>query len=253
MGGRNIHLSIYLRPAGEGLDLPIHYNHIVQAALYRSIDSELAAFLHERGFLDGKRMFKLFAFSLLRGAYEIDRERGSIRFSDQIELVVSSPVDEFCQSLVNILLTRGSMRLGKAEVAVEKVYAQKYRVEKESVPIRALSPIVLYSTLMRPDGRKYTCYFQPGEPDYDLLINNNLRKKFRAFCRVEPPPGEVRARALGRQRLSIVKYKGTIIKGYSGRLLLTGPPLLLQLAVDGGLGGKNSQGFGCVEVAGGGG
>ena len=120
MGGRSIHLSIYLRPAGEGLELPIHYNHIVQAALYRSIDSSLAAFLHEQGFLDGKRVFKLFAFSLLRGAYEIDRERGSIRFTDQIELVVSSPVDEFCQSLVNTLLTRGSMRLGEGEAEVEK-------------------------------------------------------------------------------------------------------------------------------------
>jgi len=232
--------------------LPIHYNHIVQAALYSSIDSELAAFLHEKGHLDGKRTFKMFAFSLLRGPYAIDNKHNSIKFTGEIRLTVSSPAEEFCQSLANTLLTRGNIRLGEAELAVEKVYAQQFKVAKEEVFLRTLSPVVLYSTLLRPDGRKYTCYFQPGEPDYDKLLNSNLQKKYRALFRTEPPAGEVRAKALGRQRMSIINYKGTIIKGYSGKLLLTGPIPLLQIAVDGGLGGKNAQGFGCVEMVAGG-
>lgn len=232
--------------------LPIHYNHIAQAAIYNSIDAELAAFLHEKGFLDGKRTFKMFAFSLLRGLFAIDKSQNSIKFTNEIQLTVSSPVDEFCQSLVNTLLTRGYIRLGESEAAVEKVYAQKFKVEKEEVPLWTLSPVVLYSTLLRPDGRKYTCYFQPGEPDYDRLLNSNLQKKYKALFGTEPPAGEVRAKALGRQRMHIINYKGIIIKGYSGKLLLTGPIPLLQLAVDAGLGGKNAQGFGCVEIAGGG-
>lgn len=230
--------------------LPIHYNHLVQAAIYNSVDSEMASFLHEKGFLDGKRIFKMFAFSLLRGQYAIEKKHNSIKFTSKIQLTVSSPVNEFYQSLVNTLLSRGYMRLGEAEVAVEKIYAQKFKIEEEEVPIRTLSPVVLYSTLLRPDGRKYTCYFQPGEPDYDKLLNSNLQKKYRAFYGTEPPVGEVRAKALGRQRMSIINYKGTVIKGYSGKLLLTGPVPLLQLAVDGGLGGKNAQGFGCVEIVG---
>jgi len=143
------------------------------------------------------------------------------------------------------------MRLGRNEVVVEKVYAQKYKVDKAEIVVKTLSPIVLYSTLLRPDGRKYTCYFQPGEPDYDRLLNGNLQKKYQAYYGKEPPTGTVQANALGRQKMSIVKYKGIIIKGYSGRLHLTGPCSLLQLAVDGGLGGKNAQGFGCVEMVGG--
>lgn len=244
----DIHLTICLRPVKADVVLPIHYNHLVQAAIYNSIDSQLAAFLHEKGFLDGKRTFRMFAFSLLRGVFVMDKKSNSIKFTSEIQLTVSSPVDEFCHSLVNILLARGYIRLGEAEAAVEKVFAQQFKVEKEEVFIRTISPVVLYSTLLRPDGRKYTCYFQPGEPDYDKLLNSNLQKKYRAFCGTEPPVGEVRAKALGRQKMHIVNYKGTIIKGYSGKLLLTGPVPLLQLAVDAGIGGKNSQGFGCVEV-----
>jgi len=221
---------------------------MVQAVIYNSIDSGLASFLHEKGFHDGKRTFKMFSFSRLRGKYEIDKNNNSIIFTGEIRLTLSSPVDDFCQSIVNILLTRGHVKLGEAEVAVEKVYAQKIKVEKETIAVRTLSPVVLYSTLLRPEGRKYTCYFQPGEPDYDKLLNRNLQKKYKAFYETDPPAGEVRARAAGRQRMNIVNYKGTIIKGYSGKLILTGPVPLLQLAVDGGLGGKNAQGFGCVEV-----
>lgn len=248
IGGRNIHLLIYIRPVKADMILPIHYNHIVQAAIYNSIDSEMASFLHEKGFFDGKRIFKMFAFSLLRGKYAIEKKHNSIKFTCEIQLIVSSPVDEFCQSLVNTLLSRGYMRLGEADVAVEKVYAQNFKVEKEEVPIKTLSPVILYSTLLKHDGCKHTCYFQPGEPDYDKLLNSNLHEKYRAFYGTEPPAGEVRAKALGRQRMSIINYKGTIIKGYSGKLLLTGSVPLLQLAVDGGLGGKNAHGFGCVEI-----
>lgn len=45
-----------------------------------------------------------------------------------------------------------------------------------------------------------------------------------------------------------MKYKGFIVKSYSGRLFLEGPRSLLQMAVAAGLGSKNSQGFGCVKI-----
>lgn len=230
----------------------MQYNHIVQAAVYNSIDPELSEFLHRRGFPAGGRTFKLFAFSRLQGLYAINKEGGAIRFSGEIKLVISSPLEDFCQSLANTLLTRGFIRIGSAAVAVEKVYVRNFRVENESVTVRTLSPVVLYSTLLRLDGRKYTCYFQPGDPDYDQLLGGNLQKKFRALYGSEPPAGEVRANTLGQQRLHVVTYKGTVIKGYTGRLQLTGPAPLLQIGVDAGLGGKNAQGFGCVEVVEGG-
>lgn len=242
-----MHIYFCLHPVGI-LELPFSYNHIVQAAIYDSIEPELAAFLHEKGFESGGRNFKLFSFSRLSGKFEIDKNLNRIRFADTVELVISSPLDRFCQSIANGMLTKGHIRLGNCDVQVEKMTVQQFKVSGERVILKTLSPIVVYSTLLRPDGRKYTCYFQPGEPDYDSLVGNNLRKKYQAFYGKEVPEGEVRVRKLGQMRQNVVSYKDTIIKGYSGKVVVTGPEELLQMAVDAGIAGKGSQGFGCVEV-----
>jgi len=45
-------------------------------------------------------------------------------------------------------------------------------------------------------------------------------------------------------------YKETVIKAYSCRFRLGGPKELISLALNAGLGSKNSQAFGCPEVIG---
>jgi len=47
--------------------------------------------------------------------------------------------------------------------------------------------------------------------------------------------------------LNIVYYKDFLIKGYSGKYKIRGDKRLLELALDAGVGSKNSQGFGCIE------
>lgn len=244
-----MHLFIVLTPQ-DGFELPVHYNHFLQAAVYGTIDPALAAFLHDKGYQSGNRSFKLFAFSRLNGKFAMNKEHNTLRFSGDIGLTVSSPVPDFCQAIANGLLDKGRIRLGDALAEVKELAARQFAVRNERVVLRTLSPAVAYSTMFRADGRKYTCYFQPGDPDYDSLIENNLRKKYQAFHGVEAPPGAVKARTIGTVKMNLVNYKGTIIKGYSGRLELTGPQELLQMAVDAGLGSKNSQGFGCVEPVG---
>ena len=55
--------------------------------------------------------------------------------------------------------------------------------------MRSLSPIVAYSTLLRPDGRKYTCYFQPGEAEFSRLVAQNLERKYFVVHGREPRAG----------------------------------------------------------------
>jgi len=242
-------LNIYFSLKTYGaLEIPLQYNHLLQAALYNVIDAELAAFLHDGGYISGSRTFKLFAFSRLMGRFQINKLKSTIAFTEGITLVVSSPVERFCQSIANGLLTKGQLKIGSADAEVEKVAVRQFEVAEERIVMRALSPIVVYSTLLRPDGRKYTCYFQPGDPDYDSLIGNNLRNKYRALFGQEAPSGEVKVRRLGRGDMRLVNYKDTVIKGYTGKIVATGPKELLQMAVDAGIGSKNSQGFGCMEV-----
>lgn len=249
---KNVHLYFTLRTAEEGLALPIHYNHLLQGAIYGILPPELASFFHEQGFETGGRRFKLFTFSRLMGERKIDQESKKITFRGEVRLVVASPLEKFCTALAWGFLNRGFLRLGDAEVEVVKMAVQHYRVTGEEITVRTLSPVVAYSTFYRPDGRKYTCYFQPAEPEFDSLITANLRKKYQALYGCEPPPGEVMVKKVGKGNWHVLNYKGTIVKGYSGPLRLAGPPELLQIAIDAGLGSKNAQGFGCLEIRGGG-
>ncbi len=245
----SMHLFIGLVSPGE-LELPVHYNHLLQAALYRTIDPELAAFLHDRGFESGSRRFKLFTFSRIMGRFNINKEKNTLLFAGEMSLTVASPLTDFCQSIANGLLTAGQLKVGTGRMEVKSISVRQFTVPRDEIVLKTLSPMVVYSTFLRPDGRKYTCYFQPGDPDYDHLIENNLRKKYQALYNQAAPPSPVKVNPLGPVKMNIVNYKGITIKGYSGRIAMTGPKELLQMAVDTGVGNKNSQGFGCVEPLG---
>lgn len=247
-----IHIEISLN-SGKLIELPIHYNHIIQAAILNSLDNDLAKFLHDIGYRFEERIFKMYTFSRLNGLFYLDKLKGKIIFYNKVKLVISSPLDKFCQSFANNLLNRGKMKFGNNEVEIEKVTVTRHEVTGKSILVKTLSPVVTYSTLYKADGSKYTCYFQPGEPDYTSLIEQNLRKKLVALYGEEPPEGKVVVIAKGGTKLNLVKYKGIIIKGYSGKFLLQGPKELLQVGLDAGIGSKNSQGFGCLELIGKGG
>ncbi len=241
-------LVIELQPVNNiSLRLPLEYNHFVQSAIYRTLDADLATFLHDTGFYGSGRQFKLFTFSRLLGQFQIID--GQIVFFPPVRLIVSSPVEAFCQSLVNGLLSRDGMQLGKEGLMVAAVRAEQPKVAAETIKFKLLSPVVAYSTLFRPDGSRYTCYYQPGDGEFSRNAAENIRKKYLALYNTPPPDGELKIRPLHQPKLHVMKFMGTVIKGYSGPLQLEGPRELLQLAVDAGLGGKNSMGFGCGEMA----
>ena len=238
-----IHIRIELIGENE-IRLPLHYNHIVQGFIYKTIDRNLAEFLHNTGYGE-QRKFKLFCFSNLLGK-SIIRDNYII-FGNRIQLEISSPDEKFCESFANTILKK-TVYLGENLLEVGSIEIDRQDVMNNKVTIETLSSITAYSTLIRPNGSKYTCYFQPGEEDFNRIVVENLRKKYKAFTQLDPPNDAVFIKPLTQPRLHIVKYKGFIVKGYSGRLLLEGPRSLLQMAVDAGLGSKNSQGFGCVEI-----
>ncbi|HHY46858.1 MAG TPA: CRISPR-associated endoribonuclease Cas6 [Firmicutes bacterium] len=230
------------------LRLPIHYNHLIQGAIYANLDRVTADFFHDRGFEFGKRRFKLFTFSRLMGEYHLDKESGEIVFIGGVRLIVSSPSHEFCSSLINCILGDGHIRLGSQQVEVVGIEAFEPTPTSDQVTLRVLSPVVTYSTMTRADGRKYTCYFQPGEQDFQSQVFENLKKKYEIIYGQPAPVAPMQLRPLGQPRMNLVMYENTVIKGYTCRLALSCPKELIKVGLDAGLGAKNSQGFGCVEM-----
>ena len=225
--------------------LPVHYNHWVQAALYRSISPELSGFLHEQGYLYGKRSFKLFTFSRLLGRWE--RRGDRLYFYTSPRLFVSSPVDRFIRELANTLLHRGHITFGSRDYSVQQVTFPKEPVISSPMRIRMLAPVTVYSTLYTRDGRRKTYYYSPKEPEFSEQVEDNLKKKgllltsrrYKSDFRINPDGG---------LRESVMYFKDTVIKGWVGRFTLRGPKMLLRIGYETGIGSKNPQGFGMFEV-----
>ncbi len=242
-----MHAYIGLKVDPSRPDLPLHYNYFIQSAIYAALPGDIASRVHDNGYSAGKRNFKMFSFSRILGKFVINRAAGTIKFPDGACLVISSPDAEFFLALVNNFLIKNHIRLGDSFLNINEVRFDEQKAADDVLIVRTLSPVVVYSTLLKPEGGKYTCYYQPGENEFNKLINANLRKKYEAFYGKQPPEGDVQTRALDRPRQHVTYYKGTVIKGYTCRLKLTGSRELLQIGLDAGLGGKGSQGYGCVE------
>ena len=158
-----MHAYIKMRIDPFSPAIPIHYNYLIQAAIYNSLPVDMAAHLHNEGFRSGNRIFKMFTFSRLLGKFILDRVAGTIAFPEGVILVISSPDTGFFLSLINNLLTKSSVRLGQSIFYVEEVRFDEQKAEGEVLIVRTLSPVVVYSTLLKPEGGDYTCYYQPGE------------------------------------------------------------------------------------------
>ncbi|AKL94551.1 CRISPR-associated protein Cas6 [Clostridium aceticum] len=242
-------LKIKMEPiANHQVILPIDYNHIIQGFIYDCLNKDLSQFLHEKGFKYHSRSFKMFTFSRLMGEYKLNKDRGQIVFTGPMYLVITSPVKGFFNSLAHTFLIGNIVRLGNNNLKITSLEGEHIDVESEEIIVRTLSPIVVYSTLLRPDNRKYTCYFQPGDPDYNRLITENLKKKYISFLKTEPPQGSITVKTLSPCKQVIVNYKKTIIKGYTGKIKITGPRELLKIALEAGCGSKNAQGFGLIQL-----
>ncbi len=227
--------------------LPIHYNFLIQAFIYNNIDGKLATFLHDNGYMDNGRTFKLFTFSriLSRGKKVDDK----FNFGRKIQIIVSSPLDDFCKSIANFMLQSQDLYIGGNNINVDQIQIINNSVEKDEIKVETLSSMVAYSTLLRPDGSKYTCYFSPRETDFKRIVSENTIRKFNALNKANLSfDNGIEIVPLSETKQNYVYYKNILIKGASGKFIIKGKKELLQLGLDAGFGSKNSQGFGCVKL-----
>ncbi len=266
-------LSVVLETCdGRALDLPRHYNALLQGFVYRQLDRWLATRLHDRGFADPHNMtrrLKLFTFSRLLPAALPGRapgrwtgRDGRILFTGAVRLVVASPLAAFLHAFAGHLLARGRARLGTTRLRVVDVAVAVPPPLGKPLVVEALSPITVYRTLAAA-GRRHTRYYTPEEPEFASLVLANLRRKLRTFQVAAVALGEevaedagdvgpaeaaaaVRPLRVGARDRKVLRYRDTVIEGWMGRYRLDLPAPLMRMALDAGLGAKNSQGFGCI-------
>ncbi|MEO0181726.1 MAG: CRISPR-associated endoribonuclease Cas6 [candidate division WOR-3 bacterium] len=235
-------------PEREEITLPIHYNHLLQGFVYHHLEKAIAENIHDRGFPLEKRRFKLFTFSKLYGRFQIQGEE--IKFMGQLKWSVASVHTDFLESLVLNLVRERALFIGQNPCVVEGVEVL-FSPGAERMVVKAISPITVYSTLYDAEGRKKTYYYSPFEKEFGRLISENLLKKYAALNGKQVPEDwdvVLKPLRVSARDEKVLTFKGTVIKAWNGLYELSGPPELLKIALDAGLGSKNSQGFGMVEV-----
>jgi len=234
------------------VSIPVHHGHLLQALIYNQMDNPtIRHYLHEHGFLLGKRHFKLFTFSRLQGR-ELTYEKESKRliFTPPLRLVICSPLDFLLQELGTGFLRQGKVRIGEAVLEVQNMSVDAQQVLSTFIRVCMLSPLVVYSTLEKEGGDRYVYYYTPFEERFSQLVGDNLKKKYLIVHGNSPYSLNFNIRPLRvrEKDFKVTYFKDTIVKGWMGDYELEGEPKLLQLALDAGLGSKNSQGYGCCKI-----
>jgi len=237
----------------QSLSLPIHYNHLVQAVIYRHLDPKLAEWLHTKGYEYGKRQYKFFTFSrILSPRRHYDPKSKTLRIEGEFSLKVASPDTKFLESLATNLVRRGQIKLNGQICTLLSAEVEMPVEVCGPVLISTLSPIVVYSTVIDGVGKKKTYYYNPWETEFQEKILENLRRKWVAFYgEKDLPPIDgayIKPVRVNKQNEVIVFFKDTVIKGWTGLYELFLPEPYFTLAYNAGLGAKNSQGFGMVQV-----
>jgi CRISPR-associated endoribonuclease Cas6 len=248
--GGKMKVEIILSAIGTNeVVLPRINLNILQSFVYSIFSPERARFLHDSGYQYQNRKFKLFTFSWLVGKKKRIEEK-HIVFQSPVKLVLSSPLTPVLEDLASGALNKEQMRLGNNNLICNSVKVFREPETTEDMRVKALSPITCYSTMYKKDGTPYTVYYSPFEEEFKEQIHNNLVKKFSlVFPEKNLPESKVVIKPIGKPRLQVALFRADDprpIKGWWGNFRLTGPKELLSVAIDAGLGAKNSSGWGCV-------
>ncbi|MDQ7032466.1 MAG: CRISPR-associated endoribonuclease Cas6 [Desulfonauticus sp.] len=213
----------------------------------------MATWLHEKGFFYEKRNFKLFTFSrLLSKDYFVDKKYKQIHFYHKITLKISAVHTDILESLAIHLIKSENIELNNQFCNLLSVEVEKPIRPTSPVKIKTLSPITTYSTLVDSMGKKKTYFYNPFETDFSKKIMENLQRKIMAYLGKENPPpldgAYLKPLRVDTKSLSIINFKGFWIKAWNGVYELNLPEPYFHLAYYAGLGSRNSQGFGMIEI-----
>lgn len=232
------------------LTLPLNYQDALQGFIYNQIeDKAFSHFLHEEGYLFGKRRFKLFTYSRLFGKPIVDSKRKTITFQEKVSWQVSSCLPKFIQEFGQNLLMKEYLHFNGQPITIQEISYKNLTVEKNKCTIKMLSPITVHSTFISTDGKKTTQYYRPYDPAFTHLINENLHKKFTAYYNKPLNKTlDIKPLQVSKKDKVVTRFKGFIIEGWNGIYSLQGDPDVLTFACTAGLGGRNSSGFGLPEI-----
>lgn len=229
------------------VSLPRQYNKILQAAILKWLGNEAcASFLHDQGYQNEKRTFKLYTFSEISGIHEYDAKSRKIVFKDKIQLYLSFYTEESHTLLMKNIEKKKPLKLG---VNLLELYdCELVREIYTNCLVETVSPITIHSTFELADGRKKTYYYSPFERNFSEMMRQNLLRKYESLYGILPENDEFRIIPEKEKTLKEVTlyYNRFLIKGWRGAFRLYGSEEMIKMALLSGIGARNGIGLGCV-------
>ncbi len=255
----------------ESAEITLNYAYPLSAAIYKiiqSADAEYSEFLHNAGYGNGPKKFKLFTFSQLSTPFQIKGDRMVMKGLNgqlQICFYLKNAAETFIKGLfLNRqleLADRGSrvvFLIQSVEVVSDNLPLEK-NDEQSRVFLTPKSPLIVG----RKNKRGNYDFLAPTDADYSKWLIHNwvekwaaindtndadldaLREKIRILVRLSGKGPQQRVIAIKQGTPEETKVKGFLKFG----LEVEAPRKLVDLALGAGLGLYNAAvGGGCVEV-----
>jgi len=242
-------LKLEFKPINnEKVDLPVHYNRPLQGMFY-NLMSEAIPDYHDDGTLIDNKKLKLFTFSRIYPLSSFKVENKRMKFDGSFIVYFASPMQEIIDAIFKSIESEEVFRVEKNYFTLKKT-EMVIESSEESLLVKTLSPITTYSTIVLPNGNRYTHYFSPYSSDFKKLVEENLKRKANALGIItDEKTITVEPYGITEKNEKLLFYKGIIIKGWTGYFMLKGDKELIKLTLNSGLGAKNAQGFGMVIPA----
>ena len=258
-------IQLSLSSIKENQIIPVNYQYPLASAIYRILhkaDAEFAAFLHEKGYGKG---FKLFTFSDLSCPFKINGDR-LLLLSNKAEIVICFHLPKAAETFIKGLFMSEQIdivdRKSKARftiVQIEHLASPLGRFNKNDeveLFLKPFSPIVCG---LKNDKRQYT-FLSPEDARFEEMLFRNWEEKCKAVFEKE----EV-ARIIESSFIQILFYKNppksrlitikadtdaeTKIRGFNNfEIRVKGQKEAVELLLNSGIGLYNGQGMGCVEI-----
>ena len=260
--------SIKLNRISKRNFLPFNYQYFISSWIYKRIaeaDSAFAEFLHQNGYGQGNRKFKLFCFGPLQiKPFRIHKERGVLELlGEEACLELSFFLPQAAESFIKGLFMHQQVGLGdrisQVDFEVSRIESVGASLFNKIMRYKALAPVCI----SRPArGReKHTQYLHPHDQEYaNYLINNTIQKWMATSGLIagneaasELQDHEIHFKCLTRepksQMITIKPFTAeqTKVKGYLYDFELTAHQEVHELVYAAGLGEKCSMGFGFLD------
>lgn len=243
--------------------LPIDYQYFIGAWIYKVIgtgDPAFARFLHQHGYPDGNKTFKLFCYSPLsfnNYIFNCDKNLFEIK-DDHIKLKVAFHLPQAAEKFIIGLFNNQQAYFGDRHYGLDLKVLQIERLPDE--PLKQVMHYRLLSSAVfsiSDVNMKYARYASPQDVGYHLLVTNHLKQKLHVASanllkQDENPVNSFKIVSEKDIKSKLIRVKPdkaeeTRVRGFLYQFQIDAPEEVHRMILNCGFGEKNASGFGWVE------